>query len=374
MIMGNISSFLYFRHGSRPYQESTRSSRAEARGSSDVSTSSEISHEHGQPLADAEIYKTTPRANPAVKNLAGAEAIGNNQTLPTKARVLQVRDEIDLALRRLDDLVGGNTRNTLEESVSLSISLHLHDLHRSGRALNSILSARNTYSIDAETTISSSDFLVEQSRGSRRLPTSDLDDSFSSSLIACSESPSTYSLTNSNAKVDARDAGHSSTPPTVTPPRIAPLLLPRRNISVRSDSGCTRDTPEKSPFDQEIRALDDHINTSLQLSPRTSTNSTQGPRRARAAELRRRLVDSPCPDLPIRRPVSLDGHQAASFLCHRRQFSTEEKTQRLRALRAASTPRSLRVDGSSMGTRPSSEPLMDELMDFLRDGNSLRDL
>lgn len=382
--MGNIASLLFFIQGKWSLRKLSRSTPAKAHGSSVVSSPSEVTSDHGhrQPPG-ANLSEDTPRTSSSTATKPPSiDTSESNQVLLTRANVTHIRNEMDLVLHRLDHLLSEDARNTLEESVVLAISFHLDDLQRSTRALNTILSAgweTSCFSADTEITGSSEDLSVEQPRCPTRLPTPDFDNSSMMSLLAHTESSSTYSADEMSTNLAIHEATHNSNSDlTTTPLRVLPLHLPKRNISVRSANGSLYHTPQKSPFDQEIRALDSQINSSsqLELNRPVSINSAEGVRQARIPDgLRSCLIDTPCP-APIRRHLSLDGHQSLGVRrCHKRQFSTEEKTQRLRALRSASTTPSPAGDGSFPAIKLSSEPLrMDELMEFLRDGNSIRQL
>lgn len=76
--------------------------------------------------------------------------------------------------------------------------------------------------------------------------------------------------------------------------------------------------------------------------------------------------------------------RSASGSCElERQFSTEAKTRRLRSLKRVSAPALMKTSTVDDEEEPEEEeeeeeehePLrMEELMDFLREGNSMRDL
>lgn len=121
----------------------------------------------------------------------------------------------------------------------------------------------------------------------------------------------------------------------------APLRLPQRDPSTPASPITDMDHP--SPFDQEIRLLD------LQLRQRYSLDSIM-----------------PCPKISAKRPISLPVSVFDKRIAHIARsphFSTKAKTRKLRSMQ----PDEPRLDTE----RPLS---MDELLQFLRKGNSMREL
>lgn len=110
------------------------------------------------------------------------------------------------------------------------------------------------------------------------------------------------------------------------------------------------------------------------MSRRHSTSTSRGtPHRRPSSKLDfgSSLLDTPC---PVNRMLLPTSHIADSdmHLHRRRQFSTEQKTRRLRSMRK-SLPLPIRLGRES--DRDEVEPLcMEELMEFLREGNSIREL
>lgn len=208
----------------------------------------------------------------------------------------------------------------------------------------------------------------------------------------------------------------SSIPPTGL--QIAPLSLSMRGFSENfmNDMDINR---IPSPFEEEMRYIDEEINESSLLSLSSSSSSvrlqhgsfstnlplTSWLTRRRTAESYRQqgLLDNislPRPGLfpsnarlglipagdiltwSVPRSESLDEQD----LLDGRQFSTEAKMRRLRLLRRRSSPMQIHGFGNPMLSETTAgeeeeeeeekeEPLgMDELMSFLREGNSMREL
>ncbi|KAF3763961.1 hypothetical protein M406DRAFT_75186 [Cryphonectria parasitica EP155] len=172
--------------------------------------------------------------------------------------------------------------------------------------------------------------------------------------------------------------------PIIKPFYVAPLRLPSssppsveipRRRALSGDCGIPA-----APFEREIRALTTQINESpLGRMGRAEMTARHIPQSQMSADSHAdELPSTPCQEERLRRrPVSLPDSNYASIPT--RQFSTEQKTRRLRSMRATSSDDGYYCgNASDMDVRrgqDGSETLnMDELLTFLRDGNSMRDL
>lgn len=417
--MPSLPSFPRGKRSLRKLLDSCRSDQNQNRASpSAVSPSPECRRAKKQAPGTDQNDPGKSRRTPSTQ-AHGAKTVSIEQPAPPPhAVVLQARQELDSVLGRLGDLLEDVPSELLcDESLSLSISLYVDDIRQKSKTLDTVLSAKHISTLKrSEEDINSLPALdntsVEQPRSCSisHLPTPDFDGSFNIDLRQFSrdESPR-QSPGRGNAARSLPPLAHqrhSSSPASrplaaSTPLSVAPLQLPRRSTSLSSFGSRSRASPSSSssstsPFCREIHALDAHINASRRegrrSSPSSSTGSSSKPPqchlRARTLDLgqgSRLLVDAPGCPAPrplVRRQVSLDDHRALlqryESTGHRRQFSTEGKAQRLRSLRGApSSPQLLlRHDDARAGSgQDAAEPLsMDELMGFLREGNSLREL
>lgn len=324
-------------------------------------------------------------------------------------------------------------------SISTSIALHLADLNNSANALQAILKARKCPSRGSE---ACPDASMEHPRGPHRLPTPELGDSFDGNSLLH------YTV---SVRSEDDESATPSLPPSASPPlsheqpqrtgppapqttqlgAIAPLRLPRRSYSVDCSEFGTDRTMSSSPFEREMRDIDEQINESsssphddlLVGRTRSSTTTTKPPsvslmhcrrldliqkmsidgtpcRRAFSLQQQTpRGFDSPTigslwssasPELlrgdRIPDGISLVVEESEGAFDEQRQFSTEAKTRRLRSLKRMSSPEPIRqraLKDTMLGENASTkedekeedQPLrMEELMDFLREGNSMRDL
>lgn len=311
-----------------------------------------------------------------------------------------------------------------ETSISTSIATHLADLHASAKALHAILGGGKKILPPRvnEASEASREPPVEHPR---RLPTPELGDLFDgSSVLDCAVS--FYSDKDPEAPFSREVTSQKlpQSPPASSPPFqevaqsgevVAPLRLPRRSFSVgKSTKEALDRRPIFSPFEKEMRDIDRQIKESSHLQALGRSQSTTCSRsninRPPSASLlhRRRInhlgVGTPC----RRRVVSLqapvrgyDSPTVDSFcsseseadsspprdgsvsLDLERQFSTEAKTRRLRSIKRMSAPAvaqqaAQHITLAEENIDPADEeeePLrMEELMDFLREGNSMRDL
>lgn len=293
-------------------------------------------------------------------------------------------------------------------SISTSIAVHLADLHTSAKALHAILGKKHLPRV-TEASEASREPSVERPR---RLPTPELGDSFdSNSVLDCAAS--FYPDDNPEAPLlpfPLKVASHLPPPPASSPFQVAqsgeivaPLRLPYRSFSVGNSKKALDRRPICSPFEKEMRDIDRQIKESSQALGR-GQSTTCSNRPPSASLMHRRKVNDLSVGTPCRRVVSLqtpirgyDSPTVGSFwpgiaadlqprggsvsLDLERQFSTEAKTRRLRSLKRVSAPAVAQqaAEHTSLveNIRPNDEeePLrMEELMDFLREGNSMRDL
>lgn len=201
-----------------------------------------------------------------------------------------------------------------------------------------------------------------------------------------------------------------SSPPETSPLYVAPLNLPAKGFSAISSKSISIEVEdydmrsESFPFEYEIEYLDEEIGETLDLERRHSNLNIYPPSIQRARSLRSvRSIDSnlafverSSPDSGsapwasskvyhsgslMREGLSSASHGLESIeetesdlfssrpsrSYHSRHFSTEEKTRRLRSRRRGSAPCGLDAN--------SDEPLrMEELMEYLREGHSIREL
>lgn len=344
--------------------------------------------------------------------------------LPDRAKLMQLRhtlsvisdmlDEVDdTVLEILDGSDEGLDKSESSSSsmssrspVVVSIDLHLADLQRSSSALRKLVSkyrpekgrSAEGYSFkraiitsiipdvptpildDQASGISFPDPVTPDQHACGCLPEPEFS-MFScspgspiadKSSSACSQNLSRH-LTSSPPPLQVRRQRYPLSPAT-SPVSVAPLRLPANTFSTRSATSLRLHTERghrrafSSPFDYELGYLDGQIGESSDLSRRHPANPDQlspsSPEGRFSSDSRRGL--EPIGEVEAGR---LDGGSHSSRLgrFHSRHFSTEEKTRRLRSRRRGSAPSCTAVIDT--------EPLrMEELMDFLREGNSIREL
>lgn len=377
MTMRHMPSLPSFLRGKRSLRKLFDSRSDENRASPAVSPSSEGRHTQRR-ASGANENEGKPRTPSKQAQVIQTAPIQPKP--PTQADVLQTRQELDSVLSRLGDLLEEVPSDPSDESLSLSISLYVDDIRRKSKALNTVSSAKQISPKRSEESISlSPDAAVEQPRCVSHLPTPDFDGSFDIDLRQFSHEESPSRGSGNAGSLSVADQGHSPSPSaTPMPLHIAPLQLPRRSTSLSSFNNPRKQNTTTSPFCREIHELDAHINASRRESRRSSSKPPQCHLRARTLDLNHRLVDPPCPaPRPLNRQVSLDDHKTLLQRYEKRQFSTEEKAQRLRCLRATSSTlhphHSHARPEAARGCSPETLS-MDELMGFLREGNSLREL
>lgn len=293
---------------------------------------------------------------------------------PTQAHLTRVHDEVNSALYRLNRLMSEDAYCVSgTESQNLSISLLLGDLESIAESLNRIVFTRapererstepSSFAKPVAARYQGSNHLAAMKSGSRAATTA-----FESRpMVSMNQQPQQPSARSTN---DPPTTGSS----TRVSLRIAPLKMTRKGLRP-SATGIATESPPKSPFHREIRALDMYIQESCQLRRTVSASLCEADRRPASLT---GIISSPVTThhrAMAARPKSLDSHQVYGQIFHVRQFSTAEKARRLRTIRGAPSIYRSGEDGSKMGGKTGSEPLrLEELMDFLRDGNSLREL
>lgn len=329
----------------------------------------------------------TPIANSAGGNgneqrpSIGKDPERSKPKFPTNGQVMKLRQDINTALDRVEALIlSDDTVYDAVESCSVSVSMYIVDLERSVKALNNILTPREATSSatassapftkgDSQILSSSTDQIVQYRRGAICLSTPAL--SFSEQTSSVNEYPHDRSMP---ALVTPNPSAHS-TRSTARTLHVAPLKLPTRKPAEQSAESQSSPQGLGSPFQNELHALDIQISASSQPSRRYTTSSYESsPLHSR----NRHTMPCPIPSsLTLCSPTTSSNVDASSTLdssylgsYHPRQFSTEEKRRRLRTLRASSASQSLQVTRGSM----EDSLCMEELLGFLREGNSLREL
>lgn len=312
---------------------------------------------------------------------------GSNSRLLTKAHVLKLRQEANAALDRLEALISSdNELGDAFEPCNVSVSMHLDDLGNSAKALNNILACRD---VTASTTANFAN-LTGKDPSPQVLPCSTDQRIEHRRGAVCLTTPELRSFVEQSSLINEYSSD-CITPALVTNRclHVAPLRLRTRQPPTQSahslDSSQIFDT--SSPFQNELLALDTQINASSQLSRRYTTDASEQPLHSQRNS---RLHTTPWPrplSLPSSTPMTsvivegssnLDSveFQPRSGSYQRRQFSTEEKARRLRTIRVSLTTPTELTMASYPGPRDSTEEslCMEELLGFLRQGNSLRDL
>lgn len=231
------------------------------------------------------------------------------------------------------------------------------------------------------------DSTIEHPRALSRLPTPDFSNSFDYREDGdyLSDSGSDYSQDVSVAPPHEGSVPFSSSPLT-SPFHVAPLNLPNRTPSIQSSTaGSVRKTrspvPHRSPFltlrHNHSRSSPTQIYEIRQSRPLPPVPSRTRP----TSEIHPFTNDEYgySPESSSNRYLSLQPsismlHRVESNSSH---FSTAEKTRRLRNLRGTTTPdeSGFGDDVSRMRLSVEQEPLrVDELMTYLREGGSIRDL
>lgn len=367
--------------------------------------------------------KQKPKPTKSSLSARAQKPNGSSQIVTAETRVMKLRERIRVAedaLNQLDhraagidtsvDQIGGTEDNSLlSPLISLSVDRHLADLQSTVTALSAILENVPSSSVSNKTvrTSSSRHTHNEHPRCASSLATP----GFSHSFTNASESQLEHAFSAGDDLVFSspviRDPIQYSTPPTILDslyvaplrlhrytagddlmssspairdpvqypkaptildsPYVAPLRLPARSASTRT-LDATNNRPRSTPrsFEREIHVRRVRNGKSSHgPSPQTLGHS-------------RSVLSTPCRDVPQleSRPTSLPA--AGSSGIPRRQFSTEHKTQRLRSLNASSsrpwnqTGGESQVDADSSGDSESLR--VDELWNYLRAGNSMRDL
>lgn len=288
-------------------------------------------------------------------------------------------------------------------SFTTSVALHLADLHSSAKALQAILKKKRQPRGSEKIRETS----AELPRGPSRIPTLELGDSFDgNSVIHCtasvsSDDDSDISLLPSSPPPATTITKSQPDPPTLQVTElgaIAPLRIPQRSCSLNYPTTVTGRKLTCSPFEKEMRDIDRQLKESSQGCG-TSRPLNKPPS---ASLMHRRRPNNLSIGVPCRRAVSLqtprgfDSPTVGAFwsetaesprgertsFVDEPQFSTEAKARRLRSLKRLSAPQAQKraVEQTVSAEKTAfdggeEEPLqMEELMDFLREGNSMRDL
>lgn len=366
--------------------------------------------------------KQKPKPTKSSLSARAQKPNGSSQTLISETRVLKLRERIRVAedaLNQLDhraagidtsvDQIGATEDNSLlSPLISLSVDRHLADLLSTVTALSAILENVPSSSVSNKTVCTSSSRHThnEHPRCSSSLATP----GFSHSFTNVSESQLEHTFSAGDDLMFSspviRDPIQYSTPPTILDslyvaplrlhrytagddlmssspairdpvqypkpptildsPYVAPLRLPARSASTRTLDATNRPRSTPRSFEREIDV------------PRVRNGrSSHGPS-PQTLSHSRSVLSTPCRNVSQleSRPTSLPA--AGSSGIPRRQFSTEHKTQRLRSLNASSlrpwnqTGGGSQVDADSSGDSESLR--VDELWNYLRAGNSMRDL
>lgn len=379
---------------------------------------------------DERVPQKQPAASLAVTKADLDNVARTKAQLPDQAKLLQLRQALKAISDRLDEVddtvleilegsdevfdgqgsSGSSTSST--NPVEVSIDLHLADLQRISSALcklvskyrperprsakgDTCFSARSTLAIpdiptsaldDQASEMSLPDPVTPDQHACGCLPAPEL------SLFSCSQAslttdddkPSAYSqdhsrdLTSSPPQLQIRLQRHTSSPATMnTPPSpLAPLNLRSRSFYTRSATSLRHQAEGQnkrafsSPFDYELGYLDGQMGESS-----SSSSSGLGGRLPPDPDQGRLSSDSRCGLEPIGEVEAGHIDDGLLFLQrgryrNPRHFITGEKTGRLQSRRRGSAP-------SAGGTvaRFAAEPLpMEDLMAFLREGNSIREL
>lgn len=337
-----------------------------------------------------DMLQTVTQSHPAKQGSSATPTLGSSTQhskekpkLPTRAEISCMKAQIAVTLEKLDAAALPEIDNS-EETI-VSIYIHFSDLCRTVKTLNGLLKGdmairRQKTAIctpkedeNPQTLSFHPEISVEHPRGLSLSPTpfdSSLIDIYSS-VYSDAEPTEESLLPFCHAQINFEQ---HSTPPTSTSVYIAPLKIPTRVLSLTSAGNAPRfNTPE--PFEQEIRELNTRIEESSQpgFSQRHSTTAYD-PVMSRHQTTRfccQGLFDSPCPFRPFSVPIS------DSETDKPRQFISNSKTHHLRSMSGPSYQSIESRDGSIFEERADldDEPLsMDELISFLRERNSIRDL
>lgn len=328
-----------------------------------------------------------PEAQKEASAYTAEQTARDDIILPDHSVISSLKLQVNTVLSQLTSLVAEDIDTSDETSVS--ISMHFADLQSSVNALSKLLKCDITKQHQLTDTRAARDYptpepsptetQVERSRRLPSLPTPD----FRDSLLEWSAMSAGHLEEQSS-----RNQRYSSSSSISSPPEnIEPLKLSTRDSSPSSIRSIIRESsreasqPRSQPQNRRACSSPALQSSRVDLTRRHTTNPARSAlRHGRTSELRPGLdglFDAPLPSPPSS-IHTVDTGESDSYRLH--HFSTEEKTRRFRSMRMSLPPLGgLQLDHTAgagdSGDDAGSEPLrMEELMSFLREGNSLRQL